>query len=176
MRFFKLCQSTLVLSVTTMALPGCGESRESSASLATANSSSSTKSTEPTNAPRASIDPEDWNLEPPPAVAAAIASAQDDINVGMELFQHYCAVCHGPEGKGDGIYYSDDVKPKPADLTDQQIAGAWSDDHIATVVRDGSSAVGKSNLCPPWGRVFSDKQVAAIVKKVRQLATQPSGQ
>lgn len=113
--------------------------------------------------------PDTWQLDPPASVGPEIAKLYEEKNVGAQLFQHYCTACHGPRGKGDGIYYSDGLAAKPTDLTDKSMAEVWTDDHIAKVIRDGSAAVGKSALCPPWSRVFSDEQVSAVVQHVRQL-------
>jgi mono/diheme cytochrome c family protein len=111
-----------------------------------------------------------WILDPPLSVAAEMAQSEAGDDPGPRLFQHYCAVCHGPEGRGDGQYYSDDLDCVPADLTRPEILGPLPDDHVAKVIREGSAGVGKSALCPPWGRVLSDHQIAAVVRHVSKLA------
>lgn len=115
-----------------------------------------------------------WILDPPLSVAAELAQSEAADDPGPRLFQHYCAVCHGPEGKGNGQYYSDDLDPVPADLTRPEILGPVPDEHVAKVIRKGSAGVGKSALCPPWGRVLSDDQIAAVVQHVSKLAVPPA--
>ena len=116
--------------------------------------------------------PKQWILEPP--ASAAAESGDDDVKQGPALYRHYCGVCHGPEGKGDGQYYSDSLDAKPADLTDRQTVGQLSGEYISKVIREGSASVGKSPLCPPWGRVFSGEQVTAVVAHVRGLSAAPA--
>ena len=111
-----------------------------------------------------------WELAPPASVAAELALLHENSDLGPKTYAHYCAACHGEQGKGDGIYFADSVEPRPTDLTDTAIAGPWTDEHLQRLVRQGSSGVGKSPFCPPWGRVFSDEQVTAVVKHVRSLA------
>ena len=107
-----------------------------------------------------------WELNPPKSVIAANTTATHDSGA---VFMHYCSVCHGPQGRGDGQYYSDELPSRPADLTDQKAMELLSDDHLTQVIMGGSVAVGKSPLCPPWGRVFSKDQVAELVGHLRTL-------
>lgn len=44
------------------------------------------------------------------------AQEQDVIAGGRQLFQKFCASCHGTQAKGDGPL-SESLKPKPANLT-----------------------------------------------------------
>ncbi len=112
---------------------------------------------------------EQWVVNPPASVSVELVGAalEDD---GAKLFQQYCAICHGPLGKGDGQYYSDTLDPKPTDLAALTASGQLSEDHITKVIREGSAAVGQSALCPPWGRVLTDRQIAAIVGHVPKAA------
>ena len=110
-----------------------------------------------------------WQLDPPTWAAAEIARATKGQNQGAALYQHYCAPCHGPAGKGDGQYFSDTLAAKPPDLNQMVAAGQLSDEHLAKVIQQGSAAVGKSPLCPPWGRVISDEQLAALVAHIPHL-------
>jgi hypothetical protein len=118
-----------------------------------------------------------WELNPP-RWAAPVKDSTPPVPPGTNpLFTRYCTVCHGPEGRGDGQYYSDALAARPANLTDSQAMGPISDDQIATIINAGTVAVGKSPLCPPWGRVFSKEQVADLVVFVRGLsAAQPSNE
>ena len=80
---------------------------------------------EPEPEPAASAaSPDTWQLDPPASVGPEIAKLYEEKNVGAQLFQHYCTACHGPRGKGDGIYYSDGLAAKPTDLGN----GLWAYD------------------------------------------------
>jgi Cytochrome C oxidase, cbb3-type, subunit III len=79
---------------------------------------------------------------------------------GRRLFVHYCATCHGDDARGDGQNASN-LNPAPPDMT----ASTISRDPILTrrVITEGSAAVGRSPLSPPWGRSLSRQQVDYLV-------------
>ena len=35
-----------------------------------------------------------------------------------KTFEYYCSPCHGQKGKGDGTFFTIDLKPKPRNFTD----------------------------------------------------------
>jgi len=78
-------------------------------------------------------------------------------NSGKEMFQSYCAVCHGKDGKGNGPAASA-LKTPPVDLTvlAQKNGGKYPASHVAAVIR-GQSATpshGTEDM-PIWGPLFS---------------------
>jgi mono/diheme cytochrome c family protein len=79
---------------------------------------------------------------------------------GRRLFVHYCATCHGDDARGDGQNASN-LNPAPPDMT----ASTTSRDPalIRRVIAEGSAAVGRSPLSPPWGRSLSRQQVDYLV-------------
>jgi mono/diheme cytochrome c family protein len=79
---------------------------------------------------------------------------------GRRLFVHYCATCHGDDARGDGQNASN-LSPAPQDMT----ASRTSQDPalIRRVIAEGSAAVGRSPLSPPWGRSLSQQQVDYLV-------------
>jgi mono/diheme cytochrome c family protein len=79
---------------------------------------------------------------------------------GKHLFVHYCATCHGDEGKGDGQNASN-LSPPPADLTVSKDTRDAT--FIRKVIAEGSAAVGRSPLSPPWGRSLSRQQIDYLV-------------
>ena len=76
---------------------------------------------------------------------------------GAQMFKEYCAVCHVPEGKGDGPAATA-LKVPPPDLTTlaQRHDGKFPDDYVANVLRNGvkSPAHGSSEM-PVWGPLFA---------------------
>ena len=108
----------------------------------------------------------EWDLNPPRSVTAS--KVNKPIDPGKN-FKHYCSVCHGMEGRGDGQYFSDELSARPADLTDQKLLDSLTDEHLTSVITKGSISVEKSPLCPPWGRVLSEAQVTELVSFVRTL-------
>jgi len=75
---------------------------------------------------------------------------------GSEMFNSYCAVCHGKDGKGNGPAASA-LKTPPTDLT--QLAknsnGKFPADHIASDLRNGVAGAHGSPDMPVWGPLFS---------------------
>lgn len=86
---------------------------------------------------------------------------------GKHLFERYCATCHGDGGKGDGQNASN-LNPPPPDLTSSKnLADAT---YVRRVIAEGSVAVGRSPLSPPWGRTLSPQQVGYLALYCRALA------
>ena len=90
---------------------------------------------------------------------------------GKQLFDQYCATCHGDEGQGRR---PERVEPEPAapDLT----ASKTVDDarYVRRVIAEGSAAVGRSPLSPPWGRSLSPQEIEYLVAYCQALGRQRS--
>jgi len=96
--------------------------------------------------------------------AAGLTYAQGE---GKQLFDHYCATCHGDEGKGDGENASN-LNPPVPDLT---AAKSGQDAALVRrVIAEGSAAVGRSPLSPPWGRSLSPQEIEYLTLYCRGLA------
>jgi mono/diheme cytochrome c family protein len=86
---------------------------------------------------------------------------------GRHLFERYCATCHGDTGKGDGQNASN-LNPPPPDLTSSKnLADAV---YVRRVIAEGSVAVGRSPLSPPWDRTLSSQQIGYLTLYCRKLA------
>jgi len=78
-------------------------------------------------------------------------------NSGKEMFNSYCAVCHGKDGKGGGPA-STAMKTPPTDLTGlaQKSNGKYPAAHVAAVIRGQASTPSHgSQDMPVWGPLFS---------------------
>jgi mono/diheme cytochrome c family protein len=78
-------------------------------------------------------------------------------NSGKEMFNSYCAVCHGKDGKGAGPAASA-LKTTPTDLT--QLAknggGKYPSSHVAAVIKGQATTPSHgSQDMPVWGPLFS---------------------
>ncbi len=75
---------------------------------------------------------------------------------GSEMFNSYCAPCHGKDAKGNGPAATA-LKDPPANLT--QLAkknnGKFPANHVATVLRSGVAGAHGSSDMPIWGPLFS---------------------
>jgi mono/diheme cytochrome c family protein len=86
---------------------------------------------------------------------------------GKRLFAQYCATCHGDDGKGDGQNASN-LNPSPPDLTSPKNARDAA--QLRRVITQGSAAIGRSPLSPPWGRNLSAQQIDYLVAYCQALA------
>src|SRR3989338_7381984 len=101
------------------------------------------------------------------------AMAKDDVSPREQVFlltvkktyEYYCSLCHGFKGKGDGTFFTIDLKPKPRNFTDVKYMQKRTDDQLLKSITEGSKSVDKSNLCPPWGKTIPEKRIKAVVKE-----------
>lgn len=93
----------------------------------------------------------------------------------QKTYEYYCSPCHGLKGKGDGTFFTIDLKPKPRNFTDADYMKKRTDDQLAKSITDGSKSVEKSNLCPPWGKTLSEKRIKELVAHIRGFSTQTDG-
>ncbi len=90
---------------------------------------------------------------------------------GAFLYNRYCAVCHGQEGKGDG-FNAFNLDPRPRDLSDSTYMAALSDDQIVHTISGGGRSVNKSSLMPAYGWTLDTQQIRNISSFVRTFASQ----
>jgi mono/diheme cytochrome c family protein len=96
--------------------------------------------------------------------AAGLTYAQGQ---GKHLFDQYCATCHGDEGKGDGQNASN-LNPQVPDITASKSMADPA--YVRRVIAEGSAAVGRSPLSPPWGRSLSPQELEYLVLYCQRLA------
>ena len=91
-----------------------------------------------------------------------------EARLGKVTFDHYCAVCHGSEGKGDG-FNAYNLNPHPRDLTDPAFQDAIDDRHLADVIRFGGTYRGSSNLMPAWVGNLKESEMNNLISYLRSL-------
>jgi mono/diheme cytochrome c family protein len=102
-------------------------------------------------------------------------------NSGEAMFNSYCAVCHGKDGKGAGPAAAA-MKTAPTDLTllAKNNAGKYPAAHVASVIRGQATTVAHGTQdMPVWGPLFSSisqgheaqvqQRVANLVKYIETL-------
>lgn len=99
------------------------------------------------------------------AVAAVARAAGPDPAQGERLYKRYCAGCHGTDGRGGAHTFM----PHVENLTKQGYVDLLTDDYLATAIKDGGVAVGKSAYMPAWGDTLSDGEIASVIAHIRQL-------
>ena len=90
---------------------------------------------------------------------------------GRDLFDFYCASCHGRDGKGSG-HVAPALRTPPADLTtlSERNKGTFPAAMVAEVIRGGtqsSKAAHGSSDMPVWGPIFKGLDTRNEVNEVR---------
>ena len=78
---------------------------------------------------------------------------------GEQLYEQYCTLCHGIDGRGDGpLAYA--IKAVPPDLRvlSQNAGGVFPADRVAAIIRYGGGLTGHgSAVMPVWGKMFAEE-------------------
>jgi mono/diheme cytochrome c family protein len=85
---------------------------------------------------------------------------------GKRLFTHYCVTCHGERGQGDG-QNAYNLDPKLPEF--QQSLSTHTPSYWRQIIEGGSAAVGRSPLCPPWGRALSARDIDGLIAYLAAL-------
>jgi len=87
---------------------------------------------------------------------------------GVEMFNSYCAPCHGKDGKGNGPAATS-LKNPPANLTQLAMKnnGKFPADHVTKVLKSGVTGAHGSSDMPVWGPLFS--QVSSRDEAIVQM-------
>lgn len=101
-------------------------------------------------------------------VAAPTAAATPEAEAS-NIFRDRCAVCHGPQGGGDGPAGLA-LNPRPRNFRDAAWQTAMTDAQIERSILEGGAAVGKSAAMPAAPDLANRRPVlAALRAHVRSL-------
>ncbi|MBW1749973.1 MAG: c-type cytochrome [Deltaproteobacteria bacterium] len=89
-----------------------------------------------------------------------IEKTHESIQRGKDLYKKYCALCHGPEAKGDGPA-AGSLKQKPTDLA--SMAGKHQDGDFSWKIANGRGPM------PGWQETLTEKQIWDIVNFIQNL-------
>ena len=87
-----------------------------------------------------------------------------DPEVGLNIYQKYCQVCHGVEGDGDGIM-TNMMGIMPMDHTNPNETNALTNDDIIKSIFEG-----KGRYMPAWRGILSQGDVESLVSYIRLLS------
>jgi mono/diheme cytochrome c family protein len=88
---------------------------------------------------------------------------------GHDLFDFYCATCHGRDGKGNGPVAAA-LKTPPPDLTTMTVrsGGSFPRAHVEEYVTHGGAVAAHGTAeMPVWGPVFRGLDVSDTLATVR---------
>ena len=98
--------------------------------------------------------------------AAGPAQAADS----KQVYEFYCAQCHGVHGDGKGINVGKDFATDPRNFTVGAEMSKRTDADIMGVIKDGGPSISKSPLMPPWGATLSKEEVDGLLAYIRKFA------
>ncbi len=91
--------------------------------------------------------------------------------LGERVYARRCAVCHGPQGRGNGPA-APSLHPRPRDFTGgifklKSVAGGGAPTlaNVRAAIKDGMPGT----AMPPWGDILSDLDIDAVADYLRRL-------
>ncbi len=104
-----------------------------------------------------------------PRSAESSRTESFSVREGGRLYGRYCSPCHGESGDGFGKYFGYGQKTQPPDFTAPDFFQNRNDTLLILVISEGSIALGKSNLCPPWGNTIRREEIMFIVNYIKKF-------
>jgi cytochrome c5 len=105
----------------------------------------------------------DWN-NPQHLITLNYQQAQ-----GKRVFYSACVWCHAdstPAGPSNRY----NLNPNPALMNDGSVLNPLTDEYLHNIIELGGSAMGKSGLMPPWGKMLSESDIQAVIAFTRAIA------
>lgn len=87
----------------------------------------------------------------------------------QELYQYYCAQCHGVKGDGKGINATEDLPTQPKDFTSPKNLPVFSDQQIINTITHGGPREQLSFIMPPWGDILSAEEIESLRAHLRGI-------
>jgi len=97
-----------------------------------------------------------------------VAMERGDPVIGARIYAHYCIMCHGPKGDGNG-FNAVNLATKPANHTDNRRMSKTEDLLLHGVITRGGMKTGRSFLMPPWGGTLSERDRWDLIAYIRTL-------
>jgi len=102
-------------------------------------------------------------------VAARPIAAEEAPLSGKQLYQQYCASCHGLDGRA-GTRLAKLFERQPPDLTRIAVRrGGWFPEVLVKEIVDGRFAAHGDRQMPVWGEILSSDQVMLITEHLYRI-------
>ena len=92
-----------------------------------------------------------------------VAATPESLAAGKQVYQRYCAVCHGINATGGS---GSDISPPAPDLTTSTLKHGSSDGEIFFVIKNG---VPPDLNMEPWGERIKENDIWNVVNYLRSL-------
>ena len=99
-------------------------------------------------------------------------TAQEEVDVGRQVYEERCSHCHGMEGKGDGAA-AQFLKPKPRDFTRglfkvrSTMSGLLPTD--ADLFRTVSEGMPGTSM-PGWSEILNDEEIRGVIAHIKTFS------
>jgi len=93
---------------------------------------------------------------------------------GKRVFYRHCVWCHA-DATPAGPSNRSNLTPVPPLLNDGATLNAESDEFMRNIITLGGSALGKSAMMPPYGRMLTAEEIRSVIAFTRAIA-QPTYQ
>ena len=91
---------------------------------------------------------------------------------GKRIFYQQCVWCHA-DATPAGPSNRSNLTPIPPLLNDGATLNAESDEYIQNIITLGGTAMGKSAMMPPYGRMLSAEEIRSVIGFTRAVAQPP---
>jgi mono/diheme cytochrome c family protein len=91
---------------------------------------------------------------------------------GKRIFYQHCVWCHA-DATPAGPSNRSSLTPIPPLLNDGPILNSESDEYMQNIITLGGSALGKSAMMPPYGRMLSAEEIRSVIGFTRAVAQPP---
>jgi mono/diheme cytochrome c family protein len=91
---------------------------------------------------------------------------------GKRIFYQQCVWCHA-DATPAGPSNRSNLTPVPPLLDDGAALNAESDEYMRNIVTLGGTAMGKSAMMPPYGRMLSAEEIRSVISFTRAVAQPP---
>ncbi|MGB9465306.1 MAG: cytochrome c [Candidatus Acidiferrum sp.] len=91
---------------------------------------------------------------------------------GKRIFYQQCVWCHA-DATPAGPSNRSNLTPVPPLLNDGATLNAESDEFVQNIITLGGSAMGKSAMMPPYGRLLSAEEIRSVIAFTRAIAQPP---
>jgi mono/diheme cytochrome c family protein len=118
-----------------------------------------------------------YNTEPDWSDAQRIIPLSYQQTQGKRVFYQQCVWCHA-DATPAGPSNRSNLTPIPPLLNDGAAMNAESDEFMQNIITLGGSALGKSAMMPPYGKMLSTEEIRSVIAFTRAVAQppyQPSG-
>jgi mono/diheme cytochrome c family protein len=91
---------------------------------------------------------------------------------GKRVFYQQCVWCHA-DSTPAGPSNRSNLTPVPPLLNDGATLNAESDEFMQNIITLGGSALGKSAMMPPYGKMLSAEEIRSVIAFARAIAQPP---